>query len=336
MNDNHAMERRGLGSTGLTVTPIGLGLAALGRPAYINLHRDHDLGPHRSVNDMERRCHRVLDAAYRADLRYFDVARSYGYAERFLSSWLDTRAIEPGRVTVGSKWGYTYVGEWRLDVDAHEVKDHSLAALKRQYTESKLVLGDHLSLYQIHSATLESGVLSDGSVLSELAAMREGGLVIGLSLSGPRQKDALRRALEADIDGVNPFSCVQATFNILERSAAAALEEARGAGWGVIVKEALANGRLAPQRDGHDSPARVILEQVARRRDVSLDAVAISWALSHPFVDVALSGAVTTEQLQSNIAAVDLELTDEESAALAAVAEKPEDYWASRRTLAWS
>ena len=50
------------------------------------------------------------------------------------------------------------------------------------------------------------------------------------------------------VGGVNPFQSVQATWNLLERSAGPALADAHAAGWGVIVKEALANGRLA-ERD---------------------------------------------------------------------------------------
>ena len=77
---------RPLGSTGLTVSRIGLGLAALGRPAYITLGRDRDLGGDRSVPTLERLCHEMLDAAYAAGIRYIDAARSYGLAERFLAS----------------------------------------------------------------------------------------------------------------------------------------------------------------------------------------------------------------------------------------------------------
>ena len=75
-----------LGSTGLVVSRLGLGLAALGRPAYINLGRSRDLGRDRSVADLERRCHEMLDAAYAAGVRYFDAARSYGMAENFLGT----------------------------------------------------------------------------------------------------------------------------------------------------------------------------------------------------------------------------------------------------------
>jgi hypothetical protein len=43
---------RTLGSTGLPVTPVGVGLAAVGRPAYITLGRGEDLGPNRGVDDL--------------------------------------------------------------------------------------------------------------------------------------------------------------------------------------------------------------------------------------------------------------------------------------------
>jgi len=54
---------------GLDATEIGLGLAALGRPGYINLGRDEDLGADRSVPALEHRTHAVLDAAYAAGVR---------------------------------------------------------------------------------------------------------------------------------------------------------------------------------------------------------------------------------------------------------------------------
>src|SRR5438132_11926943 len=53
-----------LGSTGLSVTPIGLGLAAVGRPVYITAGRDDGHGPDRTVAALEARTHQLLDAAY--------------------------------------------------------------------------------------------------------------------------------------------------------------------------------------------------------------------------------------------------------------------------------
>jgi aryl-alcohol dehydrogenase-like predicted oxidoreductase len=99
---------RTLGSAGLPVTAIGLGLAALGRPGYLNLGHGVDLGSDHSVSTLERHAHAILDAAYDAGVRYFDAARSYGRAEAFLASWLRRRGLAPGEVTIGSKWGYTY------------------------------------------------------------------------------------------------------------------------------------------------------------------------------------------------------------------------------------
>ena len=327
------MRTRPLGSTGLQVTPVGLGLAALGRPAYIDLGRDADLGADRGVEALERRCHQVLDAAYDLGVRYLDAARSYGRAEAFLASWLAARGLAPEEITVGSKWGYTYVGDWRMDAETHEVKDHSLAALTRQVRETQVLLGDHLDLYQIHSATLDSGVLEDRAVLAELARLRDGGLVIGLSSSGPGQADTIRRALEVTAQGVAPFACVQATWNLLEPSAGPALAEAGEAGWGVIVKEAVANGRLTPHGDGR---ATAVLGRVAARHGVGVDAVALAAVLANPWAGVVLSGAVTTGQLEANLAALQVELDPVELEELAALAEPPEQYWRERAGLSWS
>src|ERR1700674_5418568 len=92
---------------------IGLGLAALGRPAYITTGRDIELGDDRRLETMRRRTETVLDAAYESGVRYIDVARSYGFAEDFLAGWLALRHLDPADIAVGSKWGYTYVGKWR-------------------------------------------------------------------------------------------------------------------------------------------------------------------------------------------------------------------------------
>ena len=307
------MISRPFGKTGLSVTPIGLGLAALGRPAYITTDRDQDLGIDRSVEALERQSHEVLSAAYDAGVRYFDAARSYGFAERFLASWLKARELKPDAVTIGSKWGYTYVGDWRLDARVHEVKDHSLAALQRQVQESRALLGGYLDLYQVHSATLESGVLEDHAVLSALNTLREEGLVIGITVSGPRQADVIRTALGVSVDGANPFQSVQATWNILEPSAGVALAEAHAAGWGVIVKEALANGRLADR-----------------------DQLAIAAALANDWVDVVLSGAVTPAQLSSNLVGAALPVSADEEASILRLAEPPLQYWNTRSKLHWS
>jgi aryl-alcohol dehydrogenase-like predicted oxidoreductase len=265
----------------------------------------------------------MLDLAYEAGIRYVDAARSYGSAEAFLSSWLRLREY-PADLVIGSKWGYRYVGGWQMEAAVHEVKDHSVAAFEEQLEESLALLGDSLALYQIHSATLESGVLEDQAVLAGLAALRERGVHPGLSVSGPRQADVIRRALDVEVDGVAPFETVQATWNLLEPSAGPALEEAHEAGWGVLVKEVLANGRLSAEAE----PLGLPLDAIGP------DRVALSVALTQPWVDVVLLGAVTEAQLLGDLD-VDGELTDEVLAALPSLVEASELYWKKRSSLPW-
>lgn len=191
---------------------MGLGLAALGRPGYLDLGHADALGDDRSVAALRARTAEVCDAAWAAGVRWFDTARSYGLAEDFLADWLSSRDVPPDGVTVSSKWGYYYTAAWRADAEVHEIKDHSLARLQVQSAESRERLGRWLDLYQIHSATVETGVLTDRAVLAELASLE--GVAVGLSVSGPRQADAIRQALAAEVDGVNPFRSVQARASV--------------------------------------------------------------------------------------------------------------------------
>ncbi|CAN5809783.1 aldo/keto reductase [soil metagenome] len=332
------LDLRPLGSTPLSVSALGLGLAALGRPGYINLGHAHDLGAERDVASLETRTHAVLDTAWDAGVRYFDAARSYGRAEQFLASWLAARGVDREQVTVGSKWGYTYTAGWRVDAETHEVKEHSLPVLRRQWAESRGVLGPHLDLYQIHSATMESGVLENREILAELARLRqEQGMRIGVSLSGPRQADTLRRALDARHEGERVFDAVQATWNLLEPSAAPALQEAHEAGVGVIVKEALANGRLTDRnRDPAFASRQALLAREAERLKASVDALALAATLAQPWASVVLSGATTSAQLRSNAAALHLPWDEDASARLAPLAESPAAYWQTRSELPWT
>ncbi|MFL5519681.1 MAG: aldo/keto reductase [Gemmatimonadales bacterium] len=320
-----------------TVRRIGLGLAALGRPGYITVGHGGDLPADRGISAMEAHAHQVLDEAWTLGIRHFDAARSYGRAEDFLGSWLRAREIPPDAVVVSSKWGYTYTANWRVDAEVHEVKDHSLAALRRQIRESRERLGKYLDLYQIHSATLESGVLDDTAVLNELAHVRGSGTLVGLSVSGPRQADTVRRALEVECDGQRLFSAVQATWNLLERSADAALLEAHRAGVRVIIKEALANGVLTERNDDPAmAPLLAILRAEAERLATSVDAVALAAALARPWADLVLSGAATTHQLRSNLRALACPWDDASETRLSRLASDPREYWARRASRPWT
>ncbi|GFR46752.1 hypothetical protein Agub_g8377 [Astrephomene gubernaculifera] len=333
---------------------LGLGLAALGRPGYINLGHGGDLGAGKSVADMRAHCASVLDEARRLGIRYYDAARSYGRAEEFLASWLGGQQGEQGQdqggqrgesLLVGSKWGYRYTADWQVDTGGqpHEVKDHSCDHLRLQAGQTEALLGPYLRLYQIHSATLESGVLDAADVLSELAALkRSRGWKIGLSLSGVHQAATLHKALQVRCpgDGSRLFDCVQATYNLLEQSAGPALAEAHAAGLSVIVKEGLANGRLTHRNtDPRFAPRLGALQRVADKYGSTVDAVALAALLLQPFRPLVLSGAACGRQLRDNAGALELagRLQPEDVSRLQSeLLQPPEQYWADRSALAWN
>jgi len=316
------MQAARLGPHGPAVSRIGLGLAALGRPAYITAGRDGDL-PDRSVAGLRAQTFAMLDAAYAAGIRYADAARSYGRAEEFLGGWLAQRA-HPDMIA-GSKWGYRYTGDWRLDAGQHEVKEHSLAMFTAQLAESRANLGDRLALYQVHSVTPDSPLFTDVPLLTALGRLRAEGVIIGLTTSGPGQADTIRRALHLTVDGQQLVTAVQVTWNLLEPSAGPAAAEAASAGWAVLVKEAVANGRLTPA--GEPPPE---VTELASARGVTEDAIALAAALASPWASVVLSGAVTPAQLGQNLAALTVGGLPELD-----LAESPGAYWAARSARPW-
>jgi aryl-alcohol dehydrogenase-like predicted oxidoreductase len=332
-------------------------MAALGRPGYVTLHHATDLGGRYDPSAMEAHAHAVLDAAFDAGIRYVDAARSYGRAEDFLASWLKKRNIEPGQITVASKWGYTYTAGWSTSATQHEVKDHSLAAFERQLAESLETLGRYLSLYQIHSVTAESKTLEDDALINAIARLRERGIRAGLSVSGAGQDVAIRRSLEVRRDGERVFDSVQATWNLLERGAESALKDAHDAGMKVVVKESLANGRWSGgagsgkgeagrgKRDqgsvkrGEDdvfSTSVARIRDLAESRHTTLEMLALAAALARPWATVVLTGAATVGQIDANVAAVELPYDSKLDDHLRSAAVASAVYWRTRTSFRWN
>lgn len=318
---------------------LGIGLAALGRPGYVTLNHASDLGGRYDPEIMEAHAHAVLGAAFDAGIRYVDAARSYGRAEDFVGSWLRKRAIEPGAVSVASKWGYTYTAGWSTSSTKHEVKDHSLTAFERQLAESAERLGRHLSLYQIHSVTAESKTLEDDALIDAIARLRERGIRAGLSVSGAGQDVAIRRSLEVRRDGQRVFDSVQGTWNLLERGAESALEDAHAAGMKVVVKEALANGRLTHgNRDDNEVLAPLVarIRELGESRGTTIEMLALAAALARPWADVVLTGAATVEQIRSSVAALELAYDAELEERLRSVSISSTEYWRARSSFQWN
>lgn len=299
-----------------------MGLAALGRPAYITAGRDDDLGADRSVAALERRAHAVLDAAWDAGVRYFDVARSYGRAEVFLGEWLAAHPARRDQLTIGSKWGYRYTGDWRMDADRHEVKEHSRSALDEQWAQTLTALGGPPDVYLVHSVTPTSPALSDPALLDGLRAVADSGVRVGLSTSGPAQAEVIETALTLRD---SPFSAVQSTWNVLEQSAGDALREADRSGWLIVVKEVFANGRVFEPETANR------ITEVVGSGGGELGSLAV--ALDLAWADIVLVGAATPAQVRQDAEVGPVAV---EEAALVALAEDPAAYWRTRSERPWT
>jgi aryl-alcohol dehydrogenase-like predicted oxidoreductase len=326
---------------------MGLGMAALGRPGYITLDRAKIFGcGDRTVETMQTQANLVMEQLFKEfeasdQMPWLDCARSYGLSELFVGEFLRQRKVDPKAVYVSSKWGYTYVADFKVELAPsakHEIKDHSTENFLKQLKETEEHLGEYLDLYQIHSATFDSGILTDHQAHEALAACRENrGWAIGLSVSGPEQGDILREAMKIRIQGnretrVPLFDSVQCTYNVLEQRPGDALMEAYEAGMDIIVKEGLANGRALRNP--------TILEY-SKKLSCEPDQLALACILAQPFFPRVLSGAVTPEQLSSNLRAQEVanKLIESKSflnEIMTGACMESEAYWSDRAALAWN
>lgn len=312
-------------------TKIGLGLAAIGRPEYINIRENKNID--KTEKAFRENAFSVLDFAYNQGIRYFDTAPSYGKGEQFLMDWNKER--QHADVILGTKWGYTYVANWELGYQGkHEIKEHSIEKLGEQWKVSQLML-PQLEIYQIHSATLESGVLTNEAVLNQLHHIKkETGVQIGLSASGDNQTAIIKEALTIKVEGEYLFDSFQITYNILEQSTFEVLNLLNSKQKTIIIKEALANGRVFNQEN---TEAFSLLSSLSQKYKVGIDAIAIRFIIETVAPTYVLSGAQTVNQLEQNLKALDANLffTASELNQLKLVAVNPKSYWDERSGLAW-
>jgi len=310
---------------------IGLGLAALGRPGYINIGHDNDLGSDKSKSSMRDYCHQVLDFAYSNGVRYFDTARVYGEAEEFLSSWIRKKSQFNG--FVGSKWGYEYLANWEVNADKHERKDHSAAFLKQQWVETRMNLGKNVDLYHIHSVTPESSVLDDPAVIKELEIIKKNGLEIGISTSGPEQKKIIEKLLKIN-EKLKLFSFLQSTVNIFEQSCIPILKEAHNQKINIIAKEVFSNGLLTNANKDYHQEQLQNLQNIAKEINLTLEQLSYLWVYQLPFIKIILTGASTISQLQENLNC--LKKLNTTIPNLDNLNLSVEDYWSTRKSLSWN
>ncbi len=309
---------------------IGLGTAIIGRPLYINIRKK--ASESLPLEDFCKNSWHTLDRAYALGIRYFDTAPGYGLAEELLIDWILSK--NDPTIEIATKWGYTYLANYDDKATEHESKEHTLSKLNEQWQRSKQLL-PHLKIYQIHSATFESGVLENKAVLQRLFEIKqEHKIAIGITTTGTNQVDVLKKATEIEISGTPLFDTYQITYNILEQSIAKILQEKNIK---VIVKEAMANGRLFPsQQYPQYKNVYQMLLKLSKKYKVGVDAIALRFCIDtlQPFK--VLSGASNQTQVTENLKVLQFQLKPDEIKALQALASDPKNYWLERKKLPWN
>ena len=310
---------------------IGFGTAAIGRPQYINI-KPNNVRTKFNIDDFKAQGKTVLNSAYALGIRHYDTAPGYGIAETILLEWINENQIDD--ITISTKWGYTYTADFNPNAKQHEVKEHSLQKLKEQWEYSKKLL-PFLNLYQIHSATLETGVLDNQEVLDYLFHIKEEyNVKIGLTTTGKNQKEVIEKANEIRKNNQKLFTLFQVTYNILEQSLKEVMSNTEGAQF--IIKEPMANGRILPLAKFEKyHKLYAVLKRMAEKYNVGEDAIALqfAWQSVKPFI--VLSGASSKQQIKQNVKTKSFELTSEEITELNNYRETSENYWKERSNLSW-
>ena len=312
---------------------LGLGTAALGRPQYINVRQDNSNNS--DLETFRKHSFSVLEAAYNNGVRYFDTAPGYGMAEEIVLEWIQTK--NDMSLKIATKWGYTYTANFDANATVHEVKNHSLAKLNEQWSFSKQLL-PYLKVYQIHSATLETGVLENKEVLQQLAFLKqEHKLKIGLTTTGTNQVEVIKKALDVLVNGEQLFDMFQVTYNLLDQSLQEISMDLIHQNKSIVIKEALANGRVfRNQHYNHYNRMYAVLEDLSKTHNVGIDAISLKYCAQKIPESIVLSGASDADQLKENLKMNSFSLSTDEIILLDSFKVTPEFYWTERKQLQWN
>ena len=247
----------------------------------------------------------VLDAAYAAGVRYVDVARSYGRAEEFLAGWLAARPGRVGRARWGPSGATGMSGTGASRRTSTRSRTTRSGRSPSRSTRSLALLGGHLERATTSTRRRRRPACSTtGPLLAALARLRERGVPGGAVhlRTGP---------------GVRPCGRPSASRSFLSGTTAVHLGpvdvERPGdlgraprwprrppAGADVIVKEPVANGRLAPGGAAPERQGRRPGRGTGRGpRGCRSTQLAIAAALARPWAWCVLSGGVDPAQVAS-------------------------------------
>jgi aryl-alcohol dehydrogenase-like predicted oxidoreductase len=332
------MEYRQLGRSGLRVSALSLGTMSLG-----------DRGPDAPVGMTDATgAARQIDLCLDAGINLIDTADVYssGVSEEILGKVLRGRR---DRLLLASKARFP-MGEGPNDagLSRHHLIEACEASLRRLET-------DHIDLYQVHQW---DGQTPLEETLDTLDALVRQGKVRYIGCSNYSGWQVMKALGISERRGVERFVSQQIHYTLQAREAEYELVPASlDQGLGILVWSPLAGGLLsgkylrdqeAPAGSRHLSdwdeppvydPDKLydivdVLVEIGEGHGVSAAQVALAWTLGRPGVSSVVVGARTDEQLADNLAAAELELSDDERARLDEVSAPPliYPYWHQAKT----
>ena len=157
-----------------------------------------------------------------------------------------------------------------------------------------------------------------------------------MSTSGDNQNEIIQKALSVSIDNKALFDSFQVTFNVFDQSLLKISNLLQQENKILIVKEALANGRVFPNADyNHYKHTYELIESLSNKYNTSIDAIALRFCMDAVNPYSVLSGVAKKDHLSSNLLARDFQLTAEEINQIKNLAINPISYWEERKQLPW-
>ena len=255
---------RPLGSTGLRVSPLGLGTVKLGRDQGVKY-------PSGFVIPDDRAAAALLAQARELGINLLDTAPAYGVSEQRLGPLLRGQRHD---WVICSKVGEEFEdGASRFDFSAAHTRFSVQRSLQRLET-------DYLDLVLVHSDGNDLAVLEHTGVYAELQRLKEQGLIRAFGFSGKTVAGGLAALERGD--------CAMVTYNLAEQGEKPVLDYAAAHGKGILIKKALASGHATRSESGltGEDPVRASFELI----------------FAHPAVSSAIVGTITPAHLAHNVA----------------------------------
>jgi aryl-alcohol dehydrogenase-like predicted oxidoreductase len=181
-------------------------------------------------------------------------------------------------------------------------------------------------------------VLENKAVLERLFQLKEEyHIKVGLTTTGSNQTEVLGKGMDIHLNGAELFDVFQCTYNVLDQSIYKLGHEILSDKKHLVIKEALANGRLFPNTNypNYDALYRK-LEGLSKKHQTGIDAIALRFCLTKLEGATVLSGAGIPEHLAQNLKATDIQLSSQEMEELSSFKIDSKSYWNERKALGWS